>query len=74
MNITETKKTHSCWLDTNWEVQSKGLQEQYPLLTDQDLLYETGKENELICRIQTRLNKSQEEVLNILQKELIVIA
>ena len=37
-------------------------------LTDQDLKFETGKEDELIERLSTKLNKNREEVITILNK------
>jgi len=59
---------------SNWESKSKGLHEQYPLLSDTDLHYEEGNENELLCRIETRLNISRDEVILILQKDRIIVA
>jgi hypothetical protein len=37
-------------------------------LTDADLKFEAGKENDLLQRVQTRLNKKREEVINIIKK------
>ncbi|SKC77545.1 hypothetical protein [Ohtaekwangia koreensis] len=52
----------------NWDVQSKTLKEKFSQLTDADLKFETGKEEELLKRVETRLNKKREEVINIIQK------
>ena len=52
----------------DWTTRSKQLKEKYPQLTDSDLKCETGQENELISRLSTRLNKSREEVVSLLQK------
>lgn len=52
----------------SWEVQSNVLKEKFPQLTASDLKYEEGKENELLTRLQSRLNKGREEVVNILKK------
>ena len=52
----------------NWEMESKFLREQFPLLTTEDLAYEMGKDEELLGRIQARLYKSREEVLIIIRK------
>ena len=52
----------------NWANQSKTLKGKFPQLTDADLKFETGKENELLGRVETRLNKKREEVINIIQK------
>jgi hypothetical protein len=49
------------------------LQEQYPLLSDQDMHYETGRVAEMLARIEARLNATREEVINIFQENLLVI-
>lgn len=43
------------------EIQGK-LKQKYAQLTDDDLLFANGKEDELIGRIQKRLGKTKEEV------------
>jgi hypothetical protein len=52
----------------DWSIQSKKLQLKYAQLTDADLKFETGKEEDLLKRIETRLNKKREEVVNIIKK------
>ena len=52
----------------NWDSQSKALKAVFSSLTDQDLKFETGKEDELIERLSTKLNKNREEVITILNK------
>ncbi|AHF14830.1 MULTISPECIES: hypothetical protein [Niabella] len=52
----------------DWTSQSKTLKEKYPLLVDADLKFEKGKENDLLTRVGTRLNKKRDEVINILRK------
>lgn len=52
----------------DWTSQSKTLKEKYPLLVDADLKFEKGKENDLLARVGTRLNKKRDEVINILRK------
>lgn len=52
----------------NWEQQSNLLKEKFPQLTISDLKFEDGKENELLTRVQERLNKGREEVINIIRK------
>lgn len=54
----------------NWEKQSKQLKEKYSQLTDADLKFEPGKENELLTRVESRLNKKRDEVINIINKTL----
>ncbi|GAB2793527.1 hypothetical protein GCM10027275_43080 [Rhabdobacter roseus] len=52
----------------NWDTQARVLQEKFLQLTDADVQFETGKENELLTRVETRLNKKREEVINIIRK------
>ena len=52
----------------NWDKQSKILKEEFSELTDADLEFETGKEFELLTRIETRLNKKRDAVIKILKK------
>ena len=48
--------------------QAKGkLKQQYAELTDDDLLYVEGKEDELYGRLQKKLGKTQQEVEKILE-------
>ena len=51
----------------NWPAQQKELKTQFSQLTDEDLKFETGKENELIKRVQSRLHKNREEVIGIIK-------
>ena len=49
--------------------EAKGkLKQKYAELTDDDLLYEEGKEDELYGRMQKRLGKSREEVETIFKE------
>lgn len=52
----------------NWDTQSKELQSKFNQLTDSDLKYEPGKEDELLERVESRLNKKRDEVINIIKK------
>jgi hypothetical protein len=74
MNIIESQDGPGIVITSDWTAHSRGLREHYPLLSDNDLHYEPGKEAEMLCRIETRLNKTREEVIQILQKEVIVVS
>jgi hypothetical protein len=53
----------------DWGWQSKlMLKKNYGQLTLADLKFETGKENEFLDRIATRLNKTYQEVIYILKR------
>ena len=54
MNTTEIKG--------NWNELKGKLKQQYADLTDDDLLYEEGKEDEFYGRIQQKVGKTKDEV------------
>lgn len=58
MNTTEFKG--------NWEKQKGKLKQKYAMLTDDDLLFEEGKEEEMYGRLQIKLGKSKEELKKII--------
>lgn len=68
MENTKNTNTETFKMKGNWDEQSKELKSKYSQLTDADLEFETGKENELLSRVETRLNKQREEVINIIKK------
>jgi len=49
-------------LKGNWNKVQGKLKQKYAQLTDNDLLFVEGKEDELIGRLQKRLGKSKEEI------------
>ncbi len=55
-------------LKGNWNVMKGKLKQQYADLTDNDLLFEEGKEDELFGRLQSKLGKSKEEVRDMIGK------
>jgi hypothetical protein len=68
INPIDKKSTEPFKMTGDWKGQSKQLKLKYAQLTDQDLVFEVGKENNLLKRIETRLNKKREEVINIIKK------
>jgi len=50
----------------NWNQLKGKLKQQYADLTDNDLLYVEGKEDELYGRLQERLGKSKDDVRTII--------
>lgn len=68
MENSNNKATNSFKMTGNWATQSKELKSKYSQLTDSDLKFETGKESDLLKRVETRLNKNREEVINIIKK------
>ena len=67
-NGTNKKTIEPFKMVGNWDVQSKTLKQKFPQLTDTDLKFETGKEIELLTRVEKRLNKKRDEVISIIKK------
>lgn len=55
-------------LKGNWNELKGKAKQQYAELTDDDLLYEEGKEDELIGRIQKKTGQARDEVVDWLNK------
>jgi uncharacterized protein YjbJ (UPF0337 family) len=49
----------------NWDQQKEQLKQQYPQLTDADLQFEQGQEQELFSSLERKLNKNPEEINRI---------
>jgi uncharacterized protein YjbJ (UPF0337 family) len=54
-------------LEGNWNEMKGKLQKQFAVLTDNDLMYEKGQDNELVGRIQQKIGKTKEEVIKIIE-------
>ena len=50
----------------NWEETKGKLKQDFALITDSDLLFKDGRQDELVGRLQAKLGKTREEVLNLL--------
>jgi len=58
MNKTEVKG--------NWNEQKGKLKQKFAILTDNDLMFEEGKKDEMLGKLQIILGKSKEEVDSII--------
>ncbi|ATL46475.1 general stress protein CsbD [Chitinophaga caeni] len=54
-------------LKGKWNEISGKLKQQFAELTDDDLKYEEGKEDELMGKIQQKIGKSKDEVQSLIQ-------
>jgi uncharacterized protein YjbJ (UPF0337 family) len=57
-NITDLKDT--------WSEQKIKLKQKFALLTDNDLLFESGKKYEMLGKLQIKLGKTREELHKII--------
>lgn len=59
MNKTEVKG--------NWDIQKAKLKQKYADLTDDDLMYKEGKNDEMLGRLQVKLGKTKEELVKFIE-------
>lgn len=64
-NIMEAWKQK---LEGNWNVIKGKIQQQYGELTDDDLIYQKGKEDELLGKIQKATGKTKDQVMEWINK------
>jgi uncharacterized protein YjbJ (UPF0337 family) len=50
-----------------WNEAKGKLKQKYAMLTDNDLVFKVGKEEELYGRLQKRLGKTKEEIMKVIQ-------
>lgn len=55
-------------LKGNWNMVKGSLKQEYAELTDDDLQYSEGQEDELLGRIQKKIGKTKEEVKDFIDK------
>jgi uncharacterized protein YjbJ (UPF0337 family) len=61
------KKMNTTELKGNWEEQKGKLKQKFAALTDNDLLFVEGKQEEMIGKLQIKLGKTKEELHKIIQ-------
>ncbi len=59
MNSTELKG--------NWNEQKGKLKQQFAVLTDNDLMFEEGKKDEMFGKLQITLGKTKEELRKLIE-------
>jgi uncharacterized protein YjbJ (UPF0337 family) len=58
MNTTEVKG--------NWNEQKGKLKQKFAVLTDNDLMFDEGKKDEMLGKLQIKLGKTKEELQRII--------
>lgn len=58
MNTTEIKG--------NWNEQKAKLKKQFAVLTDNDLMFEEGKKDEMMAKLQIKLGQTKEQLHKII--------
>lgn len=52
----------------NWDVLKGKLKQKYAVLTDDDLLFVEGKENELLGRLEKKLGQKKDEIRKVIEE------
>ena len=60
------KKMNKTELKGNWNEQKGKLKKKFAVLTDNDLMFEEGKKEEMFGKLQIKLGKSKEELDKII--------
>ncbi|MBN8566323.1 MAG: hypothetical protein J0M25_06265 [Flavobacteriales bacterium] len=68
METKQNKKVEALKIEGDWSQQAKELKKKFPTLTDSDVKFERGREEDLIKRMESRLHKNREEVILILRR------
>lgn len=68
MESKANKGSENFKISGDWKSQANNLKEKFPQLTDADLEFENGREDDLLERVEARLHKKREEVINIISK------
>jgi uncharacterized protein YjbJ (UPF0337 family) len=59
--------SHELKLKGNWNEIKGKIKQQYADLTDDDLKYDEGKDDELVGRLQKKIGKTKDEVIKWIQ-------
>ena len=63
----KTLQMNKAELKGNWLEQREKLKQKFAVLTDDDLLFEQGKKEEMLGNIQVKLGKTKEELQKIIE-------
>ena len=66
MRKLKLKKMNSTELKGKWNEQKGKLKQKFATLTDKDLLFEEGKKDEMLGKLQIKLGKTKEELHKII--------
>jgi uncharacterized protein YjbJ (UPF0337 family) len=65
--LKQNKMTNLTELKGDWNEQKGKLKQKFAILTDDDLLFESGKRDEMLGKLQVKLGKTKEELYKIIE-------
>ena len=66
LSIFKIKKMNKTEVKGSWNKQKGRLRQKFAILTDNDLMFEEGKKEEMFGRLQIKLGKTNEELQKII--------
>ncbi len=64
---SKIKKMNTTEVKGNWNQQKGKLKQKFASLTDNDLMFEEGKKDEMLGKLQVKLSKTKEELEKIIE-------
>jgi uncharacterized protein YjbJ (UPF0337 family) len=66
LDILNSKNMNTTELKGNWNEQKAKLKQKFAVLTDNDLMFEEGKKEEMLGKLQIKLGKTKEELHKVM--------
>jgi uncharacterized protein YjbJ (UPF0337 family) len=63
----KTKKMNTSEVKGNWNEQKGKLKRKFGYLTDNDLMFEEGKKEEMLGRLQIKLGKTKDDLVKLIE-------
>jgi len=63
---SKTKKMNTTEVKGNWNEQKGKLKQKFGFLTDNDLMFEEGKKDEMLGKLQIKLGKTKDELIKFI--------
>ena len=63
----KTKKMNTSEVKGNWNEQKGKLKRKFGYLTDNDLMFEEGKKEEMLGKLQIKLGKTKDDLIKLIE-------
>ena len=73
MESKTNKGTEVFKISGDWQRQADNLKDKFPQLTDSDLKFESGREDDLLERVETSLHKKRTEGINVIKMQPVIV-
>ena len=66
LNMLKSEKMNRSTLVGNWKERKGKLRQKFGFLSETDLMFEEGKKEEMLAKLQIKLGKTKEELIKII--------